>query len=250
MWNQHHCLLLIHYLLASRLLRRESVAGYLRIWIGQFCVCFPGRLGRFPSGSLLPLLIDFLRPLILSEGMLRRLWDVLFFNQILSNRRNLLLFTFPNMAWTLLAAGLCFIVPSDNAARVPLIALFVFLFAGMVLSFFINELISLWFSILFTWGGTCTLHLLCGSVPSYPQRDGNVLGSCNLFILGCSIVNNIPSNAGSYGSWRRLVHLCTCVYLFVLLILISAFGFYAGLNVLAFVLIFFLLPGAFLLYAR
>jgi len=45
-------------------------------------------------------------------------------------RRNLLLFTFPNMAWTLLAAGFSFFVPNGNPAKVPLIALFVFLFAG------------------------------------------------------------------------------------------------------------------------
>lgn len=76
---------------------------------------------------------------------------------------------------------------------------------------FIKNLISLQFSILFTRRRTRTFHLLCGSIPSYPQRDGNVLGGCNLFILGCSIVNNIPSNAGSYGSWRRLVHPFSCV---------------------------------------
>lgn len=45
-------------------------------------------------------------------------------------RRNLLLFTFPNMAWTLLAAGFCFFIPDSSSARVPLIAFFVFLFAG------------------------------------------------------------------------------------------------------------------------
>jgi MFS family permease len=45
-------------------------------------------------------------------------------------RRNLLLFTFPNMAWTLLAAGFCFFIPESSKARVPLIALFIFLFAG------------------------------------------------------------------------------------------------------------------------
>lgn len=45
-------------------------------------------------------------------------------------RRNLLLFTFPNMAWTLLAAGFCFYIPASSAAKVPLIALFIFLFAG------------------------------------------------------------------------------------------------------------------------
>lgn len=45
-------------------------------------------------------------------------------------RRNLLLFTFPNMAWALLAAGFCFCLPEGNAARIPLIALFIFIFAG------------------------------------------------------------------------------------------------------------------------
>jgi len=50
-------------------------------------------------------------------------------------RRNLLLFTFPNMAWTLLAAGFCFYIPESNQARVPLIALFIFLFAGESITF-------------------------------------------------------------------------------------------------------------------
>lgn len=45
-------------------------------------------------------------------------------------RRNLLLSTFPQMAWTLLAAGLCFLIPEENGARVPLIALFVYLFTA------------------------------------------------------------------------------------------------------------------------
>jgi hypothetical protein len=35
------------------------------------------------------------------------------------------------MAWTLLAAGFCFLIDASNKARVPLIALFVFIFAGM-----------------------------------------------------------------------------------------------------------------------
>lgn len=45
-------------------------------------------------------------------------------------RRNLLLFTFPQMAWCLLAAGFCFLIPVGNSARVPLIALFIDLFAA------------------------------------------------------------------------------------------------------------------------
>ncbi|KAI4266438.1 MAG: hypothetical protein LQ337_008803 [Flavoplaca oasis] len=45
-------------------------------------------------------------------------------------RRALLLFTFPQMAWTLLAAGLCFLIPEENRAHLGLIAFFIFLFAA------------------------------------------------------------------------------------------------------------------------
>jgi hypothetical protein len=36
-------------------------------------------------------------------------------------RRNLLLLTFPNMAWSLLAAGLCFLIPREMTAHLGLI---------------------------------------------------------------------------------------------------------------------------------
>lgn len=45
-------------------------------------------------------------------------------------RRTLLLFTFPQMAWTLLAAGFCFYIPTESTAHIACIALFVFLFAA------------------------------------------------------------------------------------------------------------------------
>ncbi|KAI0900253.1 hypothetical protein F4806DRAFT_491144 [Annulohypoxylon nitens] len=44
-------------------------------------------------------------------------------------RRSLLLFTFPNMAWSLLAAGLCTLIPKSAGAHVGLVALFVYIFA-------------------------------------------------------------------------------------------------------------------------
>jgi sugar porter (SP) family MFS transporter len=44
-------------------------------------------------------------------------------------RRALLLFTFPNMAWTLLAAGLCALIPVDNKAHLGLVAVFIYIFA-------------------------------------------------------------------------------------------------------------------------
>ncbi|KAF4987953.1 hypothetical protein FDECE_15236 [Fusarium decemcellulare] len=45
-------------------------------------------------------------------------------------RRTLLLFTFPQMAWTLLAAGLCTLIPGTGGAHLGLVALFVYLFAA------------------------------------------------------------------------------------------------------------------------
>ncbi|KAH8677713.1 hypothetical protein BX600DRAFT_486027 [Xylariales sp. PMI_506] len=45
-------------------------------------------------------------------------------------RRSLLLFTFPNMAWTLLAAGLCTLIPGTSGAHLGLVALFVYLFCA------------------------------------------------------------------------------------------------------------------------
>ncbi|KAJ0281349.1 hypothetical protein CBS470a_008341 [Colletotrichum nupharicola] len=48
-------------------------------------------------------------------------------------RRTLLLFTFPNMFWTLLAAGLCYLIDKDSensTARIAAVATFVYLFAA------------------------------------------------------------------------------------------------------------------------
>lgn len=45
-------------------------------------------------------------------------------------RRNLLLFTFPQMAWTLLAAGFSFYISPTSTARLGLIAFFVYLFCA------------------------------------------------------------------------------------------------------------------------
>ncbi|EUC36981.1 hypothetical protein COCVIDRAFT_90819 [Bipolaris victoriae FI3] len=45
-------------------------------------------------------------------------------------RRGLLLATFPNMFWSLLAAGMCYYIPKDNTAHLGLIAFFVYLFGA------------------------------------------------------------------------------------------------------------------------
>lgn len=45
-------------------------------------------------------------------------------------RRSLLLFTFPNMAWSLLAAGLCTLIPGTGNVHLGLVALFVYIFCA------------------------------------------------------------------------------------------------------------------------
>ncbi|KAH7321064.1 hypothetical protein B0I35DRAFT_477585 [Stachybotrys elegans] len=45
-------------------------------------------------------------------------------------RRSLLLFTFPQMTWTLLAAGLCTLIPGETGVHMGLVAFFVYLFAA------------------------------------------------------------------------------------------------------------------------
>jgi len=45
-------------------------------------------------------------------------------------RRGLLLFTFPNMFWTLLTAGMCYYIPKDNDAHLGLVTFFVCLFGA------------------------------------------------------------------------------------------------------------------------
>lgn len=45
-------------------------------------------------------------------------------------RRSLLLFTFPQMSWTLLAAGFCTLIPGTDGAHLAMVAFFVYLFAA------------------------------------------------------------------------------------------------------------------------
>lgn len=138
-------------------------------------------------------------------------------------RRNLLLVTFPNMAWCLLAAGFCFLINEQVGARVPLIALFVFLFTalygpGILLhpspKFHANNkpgmgpLPSIYFSEAF---------------PLSHREIGAALTICINNAVGSTLVLSFPS----------LLRKITPT---------GAFAFYAGLNMLAFVLIFFLVP--------
>lgn len=122
-------------------------------------------------------------------------------------RRSLLLFTFPQMAWTLLAAGFSFYIPSSSSAHVGLIALFVFLFAAF-----------------------------------YSPGEGPVpfTYSAEVFPLSHREVGMAFAVATNL-FWAAVLSL-TFPRLLAAFTPTGAFGFYAGLNVAAFVMIFFWVP--------
>ncbi|PBK68073.1 hypothetical protein ARMSODRAFT_937544 [Armillaria solidipes] len=123
-------------------------------------------------------------------------------------RRNLLLFTFPNMAWTLLAAGFCFkFIPVESSARVPLIALFIAIFTVF-----------------------------------YSPGEGPVpyTYSAEVFPLTHREMGMSWAVATCLG-WASILAI-TLPRMLTVLTEVGVFGFYAGLNVLALTMIFFLVP--------
>ena len=77
------------------------------------------------------------------------------------------------MAWSLLAAGFCFFIPTDNSARVPLVALFIFIFAGSpkFSTFGNNWLVP---SFLFPGRRSRSVYIFCWGLPSHSSRGGHV----------------------------------------------------------------------------
>ncbi|KAJ9136827.1 Sugar porter (SP) family MFS transporter [Pleurostoma richardsiae] len=122
-------------------------------------------------------------------------------------RRNLLLLTFPNMAWCLLAAGLCFLLPTDSSARVPLIAFFIYLFTALY-GPGIGPMPSIYFS---------------ESFPLSHREIGAAFTICVNNSVGSALSLTFPSLLAKLGAT-------------------GAFGFYAGLNIVAFIVIFFIVP--------
>jgi MFS family permease len=122
-------------------------------------------------------------------------------------RRALLLFTFPNMAWTLLACGLCFLIPESSTAHLALVATFIYLFAAF-----------------YSPGEGPVPFTYSAEVFPLSHREVGMswaVATCLFwaFILGLT--------------WPRMVAAMTPT---------GAFGFYAGLNVTAFFMIFFWVP--------
>ncbi|RWA09944.1 hypothetical protein EKO27_g5159 [Xylaria grammica] len=122
-------------------------------------------------------------------------------------RRALLLFTFPNMAWTLLAAGLFNLLPNDSTARIAIVAVFIYIFAAF-----------------YSPGeGPVPFAYSAEVFPLSHREVGMAFAvATNLFwaaVLGITF----PKILSSLG-------------------IVGAFGLYAGFNVLGFVLIFLWVP--------
>jgi len=122
-------------------------------------------------------------------------------------RRGLLLFTFPNMFWTLLAAGMCYYIPRENSAHLGLIAFFVYLFGA------------------FYSPGE-------GPVPFAYSAEVFPLSHREMGMSWAVATNNF---------WAAVLSL-TLPRMLRVMKPQGVFGFYAGLNVVALIMIFLWLP--------
>lgn len=118
-----------------------------------------------------------------------------------------MLFTFPQMFWTLLAAGFAFWIPKEQTAHLGVIALFIYLFDA------------------FYSPGE-------GPVPFTYSAEVFPLSHREIGMAWAVAVNNLGAAALSL----------TFPYLLRAFTPQGAFGFYAGLNIVAFVLIFLFMP--------
>ncbi|KAI0583419.1 Sugar-tr multi-domain protein [Pyrenophora tritici-repentis] len=122
-------------------------------------------------------------------------------------RRGLLLFTFPNMFWTLLVAGMCYYIPKDSDAHLGLIAFFVYLFGAF-----------------YSPG--------MGPVPFTYSAEVFPLSHREVGMSWAVATNNF---------WAAVLSL-TLPRMLKVMHPQGVFGFYAGLNVIALAMIFLWLP--------
>jgi len=121
-------------------------------------------------------------------------------------RRSLLLSTFPNMAWTLLTAGLCTLI-TNQQVRLALVALFIYIFA-----------------MFYSVGEGPVPFAYSAEVFPLSHREVGMSWAVTV-CLGFSAILTISFPA-----------------LQVAISQVGAFGFYAGLNIIAFFLIFLFVP--------
>lgn len=122
-------------------------------------------------------------------------------------RRALLIFTFPQMFWTLLAAGMCFFIPGEGGNRLGAIALFIYLFDAF-----------------YSPGA--------GPIPFTYSAEVFPLSHREVGMSWAVATNNFWASVLSLTFPRMLLAFKPQ----------GAFGFYAGLNLVALCMIFLWLP--------
>jgi len=122
-------------------------------------------------------------------------------------RRGLLLFTFPNMCWTLLVAGMCNFIPESSKAHLGLVILFVYIYDA------------------FYSPGE-------GPVPFTYSAEVFPLSHREIGMSWAVATNNFWATVVSITFPRQLIAFGVE----------GAFGFYAGMNILALIMIFLFLP--------
>lgn len=122
-------------------------------------------------------------------------------------RRTLLISTFPNMFWTLLATGMSFYTPEGSQARLSLIALFIFIFVAF-----------------YSPGeGPCAFVYSAEVFPLSHREVGMSWAVATNNFWAAVLSLTFPAMLQKFGPQ-------------------GAFGFYAGLNVVALLLIYSFLP--------
>ncbi|KAK8210315.1 hypothetical protein M8818_003483 [Zalaria obscura] len=122
-------------------------------------------------------------------------------------RRSLLLFTFPQMAWTLLAAGLCYLIPTQSSAHLGLVALFIYLFAAF-----------------YSPGEGPVPFTYSAEVFPLSHREVGMSWAVATCLFWAAVLSI---------TFPRMLAAMTPT---------GAFGFYAGLNLIALVMIFLFVP--------
>ncbi|KAF2083724.1 galactose-proton symport [Saccharata proteae CBS 121410] len=139
-------------------------------------------------------------------------------------RRGLLLFTFPNMAWTLLAAGLCFLIPSSSSAHLGLVALFIFMFAAF-----------------YSPGEGPVPFTYSAEVFPLSHREVGMAWYVDSHLFSTPTTNTDLRAVATCLFWAAVLSI-TFPRMLAVMTPTGAFGFYAALNVTAFVMIFLLVP--------
>lgn len=122
-------------------------------------------------------------------------------------RRGLALFTFPNMFWSLLAAGMCFYIPGDGSARIGAIALFIYIFDAF-----------------YSPGA--------GPIPFTYSAEAFPLSHREVGMSFAVATNNFWASVITFAFPRMLKAMTTQ----------GCFGFYSGLNLLALLMVFLWMP--------